>query len=750
ARLSVDAVVDVSGEEIGRHANAHRPATFRVTGTLRAGENLLVVVIESGLFAHADQPGKAFSVGEQGWLTKRHWRRAPQYEAGWDWHARLLNVGILGDVTLDWHAAARVAQATVYAVPAADLASAVVTARLTVENPTAAPLHGALHARVIETGQQTSVPVTLAPGENRPEALIALDNPRLWWPVGHGEPFRYTVQASLEMDGETQTVTRRVGVRRVEMDQSPHPVAGRYCILTINNRPVFCKGGNWVPPDMLYSAVPVERYAHLVQLALDANFNTLRVWGGAEYAPHALLELCDARGLLVWHDFAFACAQYPAHDPAFAAEVRAELTYITRELAHHPALAVWCGNNEIEWGDWSWGYDHQTPAHPHYVIFHRDIPRILAAEDPATLHWMSSPWSPDYQMPNDPTVGDQHPWTVSMEPGGADFWKYRGHSDRFPNEGGVLGASSPATLRQFLPEGERYLYSPSWDHHDNPFATHDCTPGELGHAYKTVELWTGIDPLSLPWEDYAFVSALLHAEGLAEYITNYRRRMYDAAAAIFWGYNDSWPVTHGCTIVYNYLRKKLAYHPVRRAFQPVTVVVADEGEQVVVYGVNDTPAEWSGELRYGLFMLNGLPPRVPHGEAVGPRPADTRLPVTLPANRAVALAALSRAESWAPLGLTDSGAFALLLRDGVAVAQHRLFVERFTDLRLVEPTITLDARAASLTLTADAFAWGVCLDVDGDLPLPDNCFDLLPGIPYTLPWHPQLGEPRIVKLGNRD
>jgi hypothetical protein len=52
-------------------------------------------------------------------------------------------------------------------------------------------------------------------------------------------------------------------------------------------------------------------------------------------------------------------------------------------------------------------------------------------------------------------------------------------------------------------------------------------------------------------------------------------------------------------------------------------------------------------------------------------------------------------------------------------------------------------------LQSDAFCWGVCLDEDGDRPVPDNCFDLLPGIPYTLLWDTAtLGEPRIVRLGN--
>ena len=85
-------------------------------------------------------------------------------------------------------------------------------------------------------------------------------------------------------------------------------------------------------------------------------------------------------------------------------------------------------------------------------------------------------------------------------------------------------------------------------------------------------------------EDYAVASGLLQAEALSEYIANYRRRMFSSASAVFWMYNDSWPVTHGWTIVDYYLRKKPAYHPVRRAFAPVTVVVARGREQVGLWG----------------------------------------------------------------------------------------------------------------------------------------------------------------------
>ena len=50
--------------------------------------------------------------------------------------------------------------------------------------------------------------------------------------------------------------------------------------------------------------------------------------------------------------------------------------------------------------------------------------------------------------------------------------------------------------------------------------------------------------------------------------------------------------------------------------------------------------------------------------------------------------------------------------------------------------------------TSDTFAWRVCLDLDGETRLPDNFFDVLPGIPTVLDWPDALGEPVVVKVAN--
>jgi beta-mannosidase len=737
-KLEYEAVIWLNGREIGRHANAHRPARFNVTGQLKERGNLLIVQLTTGMHGAADKPGADYACDAMGMLTKRPWQRKPQYQCGWDWNARLMNVGILGDVTLEWNASPRLDQVAVFAMPNENLESATVCVRAFTEHLGDESIDGVLRACVVETDQQVEMPVRIDPGEGCHEIQIDLTSPRLWWPTGCGEPFLYEVEIELETAGDTQAVSRRFGVRRVEIDQSPHPEEGRYFILKINNRPVFCKGGNWVPPDMLYSTVSSERYSELVDLAIGANFNMLRIWGGGCFADHALCEACDKKGVLIWHDFLFACAKYPGDDPDFAAEVRREVTFAVRDLAHHPSLVVWCGNNEIEWGDWSWRYDRKKRTHPHYALFHRDIPRIATRENPATAYWISSPFSPDYAEPNDPTVGDQHPWDVSIsEKDGADFWKYRQYVDRFPNEGGVIGVSPPATLRQFMTDEQLDLLSLAWDHHDNPFAACAFEHGQLGRAYATVERWTGRDPEKMDWSTYAFASALLQAEGLTEYINNYRSRMFSSAAAIFWMYNDSWPVTHGWTIVDYYRRKKLAYHPVRRAFQPITVVVADRNDEVIVFGINDTDEPWAGQLRYGLFNLDGG------------LPMDQRASVQIHANASTPIATIAKSQ-WQKLSLHRTGAFAVLEQAGDLIAQHRLFVERFKTLSFAQPDIDLSLSGNTLRLTSDVFVWGVCLDVDGEEPMADNCFDLIPGITYVMPWDTSFGEPKVVAIGSRD
>lgn len=730
---SLDLVADIylNGEMIGSHANVFTHCRIDVTGKLVDGENTVAVRIESGLYSVAEKPSKDYNPATDHMLHKRSWLRKPQCQFSWDWSPRLVNVGIPQGVRLEWSDSARIDSLVVYPALADDMKSARIEVRAFVENAGLEPVCAIVRVRVPEADQIVEKTVELPAGVSRQDVTVEIADPKLWWPRPHGEQPLYTVECEIEIEGEiSDSATRRTGIRRVEIKQDPHPEGGRYFIVEVNGRPIFAKGGNWVPPDTIYSTIDAERFRKLVELAVDANCNCLRIWGGGLYADHAMLEACDEMGVMVWHDFIFACSKYPSDNPEFLANVREEITYQVRDLSPHPSLVVWCGNNELEWAAWEWSYD-KDKAWPDYALYHMVMPRIVAAEDPSRPYWPSSPCSLDNAYPNALDTGDQHPWQVSLGPEGTNFWWYRTDISRFPNEGGVLGATGMATLRQFLPPDQRHVFSPAWEAHDNA-----CNyAGEPGVCYRALEDWLGLKPDEIRFEDYAFLSGLLQAEGLREYINNYRRRMYSSASAIFWMYNDTWPASHGWTIVDYYLRRKLAYHPVRRAFAPVQVVVAVEGDKVLIFGVNETPEPWQGDLRFGLFKL------------AGGLPKDQIVAVTLPPNASTVIGEIALSELEA-LGVENAGAFAQLLRDGVSIAQNRLFMARFKDLKWADAEIRVERRGGRAVFSCDTFAWGVFLDPDGDSPVSDDLFDLIPGIEYEIKWNPDLALPEVRSRGD--
>ena len=740
--LDLAAEIYLNGRLVGTHANTFYPCRVDVTGSLRPGENQLSVAIESGLYSAGERPAMGYTPGNpDSLLHKRMWLRKPQYQFGWDWNPRLVNVGISGSVHLEWADTARIDQMAVYPVLSEDHTSASLVTRLFLENVSESALEATVIVQVAGPGTASRrVQVTLPPGESTQEITLSIQHPDLWWPRPHGEQPLYDVTAQIAIGASVvDTCTRRTGIRSISIDRSPHPEGGEYFCLVVNGKRIFAKGGNWVPADMLMADVDHERYNGLVQEALAANFNTLRVWGGGRYLDHDLLGLCDEAGLLVWHDCIFACSQYPTDDPAFLNNVRTEIQHVSRELSPHPSLIVWCGNNEIEWGAWSWGYD-TILAHPDYALYHMEIPRILKAEDPSRPYWPSSPYSPDSQYPNDPTVGDQHPWHVSLFGDLENYWAYRVDVSRFPNEGGALGASSIETLKEFLPENERYYLSPSWEYHDNELALGPNPAGEGGPGRKSINetwfrTWLGMDPAAMTLPDYAYYSGLLQSEALVEYINNYRRRMFSTASAIFWMYNDSWPVTHGWTIVDYYMRRKLAFHPVRRAFEPLQVIPAIDGDKVSIYGVNELATPWKGLVRYGLFRFDGEPAMQEKVEAELTPNASTLL-------------AQFPLDEWHKVGVERGGAFATMWEDGVCVRQNRLLLARFKDVGWPQPEIRVTRRGDRAVFSSRTFVWGVCLDPSGEQALADDVFDLLPGVPWEIPWAADRPLPRIAYTGN--
>lgn len=72
-------------------------------------------------------------------------------------------------------------------------------------------------------------------------------------------------------------------------------------------------------------------------------------------------DLCDEAGLLIWHDFMFACAMYPGSQDYYD-NIWHEIIDNVKRLRNHPSIALWNGNNEVYQGWMQWGWqDKLTP-----------------------------------------------------------------------------------------------------------------------------------------------------------------------------------------------------------------------------------------------------------------------------------------------------------------------------------------------------------------------------------------------------
>lgn len=188
------------------------------------------------------------------------------------------------------------------------------------------------------------------------------DDVKLWWPNGYGAQNLYALTVSWQ--GENRNIntnevkgipskwqasskTVRMGFRTIELIEESIE-GGNTFYFRINKIPVFIKGSNWIPMDILPEKMfDYNKLKSLMLAVRDANMNTVRVWGGGVYESDQFYNLADEYGILVWQDMMFACAMYPVF-PEFLESVQTELAQNIRRIQSHSSILLWSGNNENE------------------------------------------------------------------------------------------------------------------------------------------------------------------------------------------------------------------------------------------------------------------------------------------------------------------------------------------------------------------------------------------------------------------
>lgn len=701
--LDTLATVRLNGQEIARTDNMFRTYEWDVKPLLHAGQNAIEIVFAATKDAIHPEAKKAAFPGLGGDFLRKE-----PCNFGWDWGPKFVTCGVWRSIELvaydhaRWHDVGIVQDHREKGKVRLDIDLAAETdGKLGLTANTTVSFHG----QPVATRQQP-----LLNGAGR--VTLDVNDPQLWWPNEMGPQNLYDVAVELK-DGDGHTLdqtSRRIGLRTVEWlpKTDEHPTGFK-----VNGKPFFAKGANWIPAETFAPLVTPEKLRRYVADAVAVHMNMLRFWGGGYYEEDALYDACDEAGILVWLDMKFACNHYPSYDPEFMANVRAEAQDNVRRLRHHPAIAIWSGNNECIFGvgdRWENGKSSRADYDRLFAVLLRGQVQELAPGANYT--------------PGSPESGDEHNWNVWH--GNAPFESYE-RTHGFMSEFGFQSFPEPRTVASFTtPEDRASAVTPVMRLHQKN--------GDGRGNEKIVATIERYFRHPKDFDSTLWVSQMMQADGIKRGVEHWRTDWPRSTGSLIWQYNDCWPVASWSSVDY-FGRWKALHYAARRFYAPllVTGLVDTHAGKVALGVASDRSERVQGTVSWSLTDLAGG--ELLRGDA----------PVDVPAGTStVPVANLDLHEKLAQAGRGNVLLWLRLSVGGKTAAENLLTFARPRALALLDPAIDAQLAPAAdgwdVTLTARhpaLHAWIELADLDARPS--DNFIPLRANEPVTL--HVATGTP---------
>jgi len=587
--LDTYAEVFLNNEKILDANNMFRTWKVDVKNNLKVGKNNLKIVFKSAVeIGKAKAQKLPYTLPEK----ERIFSRKAQYHFGWDWGPRFVTSGIYRPIKLLFWNNATIENVK-YEQEELNETIAKLNFKVTINSQFAGNYDLKINA--------VQKAFELKKGINVIDFAYEIKNPKLWWTNGLGNANLCPFEISLSKSKAQLSLKKlNIGLRTIELIQEKDSI-GKSFYFKLNGKPVFMKGANYIPPDSFLPSATTSTYKDILQNAVDANMNMLRVWGGGVYADDTFYDECDKNGVLVWQDFMFACAMYPG-DSDFLNNVKNEVIDNVTRLQNHPSIALWCGNNENDegWKNWGWqkqfNYSKQDSTqiwNDYEKLFHQLIPKTLDSllSRKENRYWPSSPsigWGKKESL----TQGDSHYWGVWW--GKEPFEVYKQKVGRFMSEYGFQGMPNFETLEKVIPKEDLNFTSEA-------FKNHQKHPT----GFETINEYMARDfqiPKSL--EKYNYVSQILQAYGMKTAIEAHRLAKPYCMGSLYWQLNDCWPVTSWSTLDY-YGNWKASHYQVKESFATTLLVVTENTNGFSIIGSNDNLEAKVGIVTAKLIDFSG-------------------------------------------------------------------------------------------------------------------------------------------------
>ena len=571
--LGLDTIcsIFVNDKHLANTKNMHRRYIFDIKEYAHIGKNTIRLEFSSPVNYFKKMNEKHFLQTNGDTIPGAAHLRKAFYMSGWDWGPALPDMGIFRPVSIEAYDEDKIESIFVY------------------QNH----INGKVILDIeVETRHNTSLDiiVTIDNKELRlinNKGAIEIENPRLWWVRGYGEQNLYDITAKIVKNGTSvDEKTQKIGLRTLTVSTAPDEDGSEFCFV-LNGVKIFAMGANYVPQDNLLSRINPKRTEELIKIAVDGNFNCLRVWGGAYYPEDEFYDICDKYGVMVWQDSMIACCNIWLSQE-MTEEFTEEMIYNLKRLRHHPSLGIWCGNNEMEEAIMCWdgyGKDDEEIKRDYIELYERLFPSLVAKYAPQTFYWQASPSSGgNFDDPNSPNRGDTHFWQVWH--GDSQFTDYRAHKFRFCSEYGFESYPSIKTIKSFCEPKDMNCFSRVMENHQK------CKSGNRKILMYIADNY--LYPSS--FEALVYASQLLQADAIKYGVEHFRRHRGYTMGSIYWQFNDCWPVASWSSVD-SLGRYKALHYFAKKFYAPVLMGLFLEDDKLTVNISNEAMKEFKGTVK---------------------------------------------------------------------------------------------------------------------------------------------------------
>ena len=599
----------LNDEEIGKGQDEFSRHRFDVTSQIKDGDNKIKIFFDSPEKKAVEIakslpypiPCSEYDV----FSPNRNLVRKCQCNAGWDWGPCLMISGIYGHIYIETVSDGIFENAMItYKLEDEEDKKwvATVTTNYTSYKNEEKDFVFKISGEDIDEVEKT-VNAELKEGVNKIQAKLTVKNPWVWKTSGELRElkkkenliYKLTITQEDSVMGEL-SITKNICFSSLKVVCEDDEI-GRSLYFENNGRKIFAKGSNWIPCDTMASRMTKERYKSLLQSAVDANQNIIRVWGGGIYEKEIFYDTCDKLGIIIYHDMMFACSTYPS-TKEFLDEVRKELDYQIPRLQSHACIGLYAGNNE-DFGAINWYEESKNNRTVYIMDYDRLNNGVVGAKikelDPSRLFWPSSPSSgPDDYGDNwhSDNRGDMHYWSVWHEK--MSFDAYLQIKPRFVSEFGYESFPSMDTIKTFAEEKDYNFTSKLMEYHQRSPIGNSIILENFSRYFRFPE----------GFRNMVYLSQVQQAIAIKTAVEWWRSLKPNCLGSIYWQLNDIWPGPSWSSLEYSGKWKLLMYAS-KKFYEDIYLAFFPKDNKIYAFLCNDTNQDLHYQLTVKFLKFDG-------------------------------------------------------------------------------------------------------------------------------------------------